>query len=255
MAHAKTSTFLNHSLWDDGKAEVSIYDAKRPHYGQLYASKVEHFLVKENFSLKELVKSDDFQSDKVVAVLKLNQVISTPTGTYDYQQMHSGFWKRETGALLKFAVSHHEACGATYKQGKRDGNQFSIRGHTYWQGESKIHTDIPLTSDIWFYDELPLRARLLIADQIPAPDKLQLVPSTIHSKAGSFQPVEAQLTINNSTVTLKHSGGCDILKFDPEWPHVLQSWQQSDGGSLILRKTLRLDYWNHHSPGDEHLVE
>ncbi|MEM6883665.1 MAG: hypothetical protein AAF571_01440 [Verrucomicrobiota bacterium] len=188
-------------------------------------------------------------------MIKLNQVITTPTGTYDYQQMHSSFWSKDSGRLLKFAMSHHEACGATYKQGVLSESSLVIKGSTYWQGQSQIHETVPIASNLWLYDEIPFRVRLLLADQIPAPENVQLIPSSIHSQAGSFQPAPATLSIDAYTVTITHTGGTDVLEFDPQWPHVMTSWQQADGESLKLEKTLRLDYWNHHSPGDEKLLD
>lgn len=254
---AKPATFLQDSFWDDGKAEIAVYEAKRFHYGQLYTSKIEYFFVKESFSKSEMVKTDDYKSKNAIPVIKLNQVISTPTGTYDYQQMHSAFWSRETGQLLKFSMSHHEACGASYKQGvlSPDQTQLQVTGNTYWEGQAQINAQITMNESVWLYDELPFRLRLLLADQAELPAKLKLVPSTIHSKAGSFHPAAATLSRDKNTFTLTHSAGEDILVFDSQWPHVMQSWRQADGESLTLVKSMRLDYWNHHQPGDEKLLE
>jgi len=252
---AKPSKFLTSPLWDDGKSEISIYEAKRYHYGRLYSSKIKYFLVKETFSEKETVKTDEYQSKDAIPVIKLNQVISTPTGTYDYQQMHSSFWSKETGKLLKFSTSHHEACGATYKQGLLKNGKLHVQGSTYWKDQSQINDALTISKNLWFYDELPFRARLLVADGAPAKKNLKLVPSVIHSKAGSFQPEPASISIEATTVVINHAGGTDVLKFAPEWPHVMTSWQQADGESLILKKSLRLDYWNHHAPGDERLLK
>lgn len=254
-AHAGPSKFLSHEFWDDGKAEISVYDAKCFHYGRLYTSKIEYFLVKELFSSKELVKTNQYQSKDSIPVIKLNQVISTPTGTYDYQQMHSSFWSKQTGKLIKFSLSHHEACGASFKKGELRDHKLNISGSTYWEGQANIEDKIIMEPNIWLYDELPLRARMLLADSQPIPANLQVVPSVIHSKTGSFLPAPAQISIQDHTVTVIHTGGKDVLKFDSAWPHVMNSWQQANGGSLTLKKSVRLPYWNHHAPGDEKLLE
>src|SRR5678815_5499552 len=34
-------------------------------------------------------------------------------------------------------------------------------------------------------------------------------------------------------------------------PHLLREWKQSDGGSLTLRRSLKIDYWNYNKPGDK----
>jgi hypothetical protein len=242
-------------FWNDGKAEVSIYAAQRFHYGRLYPSEVRHYLVKEPFSLKEFVKSDDPSSPDTVTAIKLNQTFSTPTGTYDYQQMHSTFWDQQSGQLLKFAMSHHEACGASYKQGEVHEGQLDVRGSTYWQGDAAFDTSTPISPLTWLYEELPLQTRILVADQLPAPTDLKIIPPMVHSKAGSFQPQPATLEIDGTKVTVTHPGGTDVLTFSPDWPHVLQSWQQADGGSLTLKKSMRLAYWAHHRPADEALLK
>jgi len=161
---AKNPAFLSAPFWDDGKAEVNVYAAKRLHYGRLNTSTIKHFLVKEGFSKQEMVKSDHSKGENIIPVIKLNQTISTPTGTYDYQQMHSSFWEQRSGNLLKFSMSHHEACGASYKTGVLNGTHLNISGSTYWQGQSKISTQVPVDSTIWLYDNLPLKARILVAD-------------------------------------------------------------------------------------------
>lgn len=252
---ANPSKLLSAPFWDDGKAEISIYSAKRYHYGRLYDSKIEYFFVKESFSESKLIKTDDYHSKDATQVIKLNQVISTPTGTYDYQQMHSSFWSKDSGKLLKFSMSHHEACGSSYKQGVLADGSLQVKGATYWEGQSKIQESVKMDAGLWWYDELPLRTRQLVADRASAPAKLRLVPSTIHSKAGSYQHVPANLTVDDFTVTITHAGGKEVLKFDPKWPHVMTSWQQASGESLTLERTLRLDYWNHHAPGDEKLLK
>jgi hypothetical protein len=72
----------------------------------------------------------------------------------------------------------------------------------------------------------------------------------IHSKAGSTEPKPTSLRRDGFTVTLKYAGGEDRLTFDSDWPHIMTSWQQANGTRLILKNHLRLDYWNHHRPGD-----
>jgi len=54
---------------------------------------------------------------------------------------------------------------------------------------------------------------------------------------------------------VSHAGGVHRFTFQKAAPHVLALWTRPDGSSLKLRKSLRLDYWNHHSPGDEKLLE
>jgi len=187
------SPFLTAPFWDDGKAEIAVYEAERFHYGQLYPSEIIYYLVKEPFSLKEHVKSDSSEGDEVIPAIKLNQVLTTPTGTYTYQQMHSSFWSKNNGTLLKASLSHHEACGMSYKQVTRSGNRFDFLAHTYWEGQSRVEREIHLPKTTWWQDELPFQLRRIVADDHPLPQTLFVIPSMIHSKAGVTEPVSAQI--------------------------------------------------------------
>ncbi|MEM6821672.1 MAG: hypothetical protein AAF558_07015 [Verrucomicrobiota bacterium] len=250
-----TSSLLDADFWHDGKAELNLYEARRFHYGRLYQSSVRHFLVKESFNIKDLVKSNKSEGKDIISVIKLNQVTSTQTGTYRYEQMHSCFWSKSKGDLLKFSLSHHEACGLSFKEGLFRNGQWHLLAKTYWDGQAHVESQLKPKGTVWFYEELPLRARLLVADKQGAPEDLKIVHPMTHSKAGSFTPQNATISIEGMKVTLNWNGNEDILVFKSEWPHPLASWKRPNGESLELTKTLRLDYWNRHAPGDEALLE
>jgi len=50
------------------------------------------------------------------------------------------------------------------------------------------------------------------------------------------------------------SAGTDRFWFDERFPHVMLRMESANGRKLSLRKTMRLDYWKHHSNGDEKLL-
>ncbi|NJK91798.1 MAG: hypothetical protein HC904_08235 [Blastochloris sp.] len=54
---------------------------------------------------------------------------------------------------------------------------------------------------------------------------------------------------------LQHQGGQDQLRFAATSPHRLLEWKRAEGSSLRLKKSLMLDYWNHHDDGDEKLLK
>lgn len=245
------SPFLQAPFWDDGKAEVAVYEATRFHYGSLYPSKVTLYLVKEPFSMSEFVKSNSSKDPESIEAIKLSHEITTPTGVYTYHQMHSTFWEKNSGRLLKFSLNHHEACGSTFKRGVRRGQVLDIEAFTYWAGQAQIKEEIRMEDSVWLMEELPLKARLLVADDLPAPESLKLIPAMIHSKAGSFQPQPAQIQRNGSRVSVHHAKGTETLEFDPSWPHVLISWKRADGSRLDLTQHLRLAYWTQNKPGDQ----
>ncbi|MGF1679643.1 MAG: hypothetical protein ACFCUX_10675 [Candidatus Methylacidiphilales bacterium] len=187
-----------------------------------------------------------------IDVIKLNQVVTTPTGSYTYHQMHSAFWNKKDGALLKFTVSHHEACGASYQQGLFQKGIFHFTAHTYWQDRHDVRESFEWSGSDWFHDELPVQLRRLVAGNLTPPKQINLWPGTLSSRAPVMKSQPAVLEIKTFTARLRFEDGSgQTLTFSPDWPHVLTEWKQQDGSSLKLLKTQRLDYWNFHQPGDE----
>jgi len=248
---------LQDRLWDDGKAEYDIFDAVEMREGTARPARVVHLIVKEPFNAKLRVKADHPPS---IDVLKMNQVVDVPTGAYGYHQMHSSFWERATGALLKFSMTSNDSCGNAFKEGWIDAGRWRLLFHTYWDGEGDGERDLPLPGDGVFADELPMKLRTL-ARFDPAQYTISLFPSVIGSKLGN--PAFSAATVRilapapdgSIRVEVSHPGGVERFTFRKAAPHVLAAWSRPDGSSLKLRKSLRLDYWNHHAPGDEKLLE
>ena len=55
-------------------------------------------------------------------------------------------------------------------------------------------------------------------------------------------------------VTVTTARGAEDYWFDRHRPHVMVR-SERPGKTLELRRTQRLDYWNHHAEGDERLVQ
>ncbi len=245
---------------DQGLAEFNVYDARIPRYGEMRNAVVTHVWVKEPWDAKRGIKAvspgaADFEA------LKLNQVISFQTGLYRYEQMWSGFWNTHTAALVKFSLTHHEACGNTYKQARFNQDMADYSAFSYFEGEGEARKQISLPEDALFYDELPLRLRMMaFAGSLASPVIVPLFPSVIHAKIDELKPQPATISQSADAAggilfTVQHPGGSDLLTYAPEPPHRLISWQRADGGSLTLRKSLLIDYWNKTGTGDEAILD
>ena len=184
-AHAQFSpAFLqDEKYWGDGKAEFNIYDAVEMRYGQPRKCEVIHILVREPFAERDLVKAEANTRGGTYPVIKMNQILHIPTGVYVYQQMHSAFWRCDTGALVKATLTSNDSCGNTYKEFRALGGLRGLVGkgwryewRTYWEGmsagEEVVNTPIHPprigsadttvgTSEAIFYDELPARLRII----------------------------------------------------------------------------------------------
>jgi hypothetical protein len=252
-----SAEILRDRLWDDGKAEYDVYDALEAREGVARPARVVHVIVKEPFNMKLRVKADRPPSTDVI---KMNQVVDVPTGAYAYHQMHSSFWARATGALVKFSMSSNDTCGNAFKEGWIDGGSWRLLFHTYWDGEGDGERVEPLPPGGLFYDELPFRLRTL-ARWDPAQYTIPLFPSVIGSKLGSpaFTPATIRVLPAGGDGSLRvdvtRPGGVDRFAFQKAVPHVLTRWERPDGSRLELKKSQRLDYWNHHAPGDEKILD
>lgn len=256
--------FLKNSLWDDGKAEVNIYDAEEIRYGIARKSEAVHILVKESHKPDLLVKADDWREKGLLEVLKFNYVLTVPTGIYSYRQMVSVFFDKGNFHPIKMTVGSQEWCGNSFKEivnYKKNGS--FINYITYWDQEGSGVKDLGLEEGTPFYDGLPI---LLRAVKIKKGEKLEfpLFPGQISSKLTSLKAEKAVLVHLGETeveipfgkkpatgFSLTHSKGEDVFWFTKDFPHVLLQWKRHDGTEYRLRKTFRLDYWNKTSPGDE----
>ncbi len=246
------------SLWGDGRAEYNFYDAVEVRYGLPRDTEVRHILVRENFLPNDQVKADDWKTPGAYPVIKLNQIIRVPTGTYRYDQMHSGFWNAASGDLEKFSLASMDSCGNSYKEGRIANGALAYRAHTYWEGMSDVERDIELPPGALFYDELPFKLRLLDWENVTT-FTAPLTGSVVSSRADALEFSDATFTVVTApeakTVKVEHAGGTDVFTFAAKSPYVLLTWQRADGGTLSLTGTTRLDYWNHNAPGDERLIK
>ena len=254
-----TTTLLeDESLWGDGQAEYSFFDATEVRYGIPRECEIRHILVRENFLPTTKVKADNWESPGAYPVIKLNQLVRVPTGVYRYDQMHSAFWNADTGKLEKFSLASIDSCGNSYKEGRIARNRLTYDANTYWENMDRVHRELNLPDAGLFYDELPFKLRLLDWDTVTnftAP----LTKSVINSKADGLAFEPAKFTIESSDtanrVTVVHSGGTDIFEFEPQTPYRLVTWQKADGSRLKRKGGGRLDYWNHSAPGDEKWID
>jgi hypothetical protein len=271
-----TKWLQDDAYWGDGKAEFNVYDAREVRYNQPRPSFIVHILVRESFAPKELVKADDWKQEGTYPVIKLNQILYVPTGLYSYQQMHSAFWKPENGRLIKASLSSNDGCGNTYKEfqaltGWRSwlGGGWRYHWHTYWQGMGEGTETVRADAESIFYDELPMRVRTIDFTPGQGAFAIPVAPTIINSKKGdtTFKPHTVEWRqrsmdaadgsgdklLGPITVTVKARDGGkeDVFILDSHPPHLLREWRKSDGGTLKLKQSLKIDYWNHNKLGDQ----
>lgn len=258
--------FQNESVWGDGKAEFTTFDAVQVRYGKPRPSKVIHILVRESLSKQEGVKPEPGSQAAAYPVLKLNQILQIPTGVYVYQQMHSAFWKTSDATLAKATLTSADSCGNTYKEFRAlDGAQswfgsgWRAQWWTYWEGMAHVEETIRPPASGIFYDELPVRVRTLDFAQAKGQISVPIAASIIQSKkdAVAFIPSTIRWTVDDTQIVVEVERGklLDHFTLDRSAPHGLKLWQQADGGTLTRRHSSRMAYWELNQPGDERHLE
>lgn len=241
-------------FWGDGKAEITVFTAREVRYGAPRDTEIRHILVREDFAADEQVKADNWGAPGTYPVIKLNQVITVPTGSYRYDQGHSAFWRADDGQLIKFASTTNDSCGLSYKHANLHRDRWHYRAFTYWEGMSEVARTARNPAGALLYDELPFKLRLLDfakTTQFEAP----LMDTVIDSRADQLNWAPAQFTVERTgqgwRVTVTHHRGIDRFLFDRGSPHALARWDRWDGSSLERKHTIRLPYWELNQPGDE----
>ena len=244
--------------WNDGKAEVSVYDARDVRYGIPRASRAVLIVVAEDLLADRLVKADRPEGPAALRrVLKLNHVRAIQTGVYAYQQMLSAFLGVDRLEPVKLTMTSHEWCGNSFAEWRVDRASLQIRSYFEEPGDA----DVPLAAgDALFYDALPLALRGLDLDKtrsgtIPVIDTVfssrPIPPATETASLRVTQPTGAGQV---HRVLLRRGARTDTFDFEKPFPHRLVRWERADGGSLRLVSSVRSRYWEQNAPGDEPLL-
>ena len=269
---AKPQDVAASPLWDDGKAEISQYEGTTLRYDQPRATKARIVIVKEDLLRDAQVKSlRGPVPGKTTEVLKIVFVAEFTTGSYFYRQAATTFLDRRSLEVLKESMSHFDGCGITFVRVGTKGGRTVHEAHSYWEGEDDRQVPV-----IWpaggsprvHWDALPLWLREYLPAGVPA--QVFLLPSQVsgHSPIEATKPVVAAIRWSDVRSITVPAGrfaarlaevdtprGTDRFWFDARFPHVMLKMETEAGRTLALKKTQRLDYWNHHALGDEKQVE
>lgn len=243
-------------LWNDGNAEVSVYEARDMRYGLPRSSRAVLIVVAEDLNRDKLVKADRPGGEpRTIRVLKLNHVRSIPTGVYVYNQMLSVFLGADRLDPVKVTMASEEWCGNSFVEWRSDRRVLAIRSYF----ESVGDADIPLDpAGAVFYDALPLALRGLDFERTRA-GALRVVDTVFASAPAPPAQDRAVLRVAPAgaslwRVTLERGARRDVFDFQTAFPHRLARWERADGGLLTLVESARLAYWQKNRPGDEKLL-
>uniref|UniRef100_A0A832MLA0 DUF3108 domain-containing protein n=1 Tax=Eiseniibacteriota bacterium TaxID=2212470 RepID=A0A832MLA0_UNCEI len=256
-------------LWDDGRAELSVYEGVVPRYGHDRPAKVTLVVVKEDLLEDTLVKSEAGpRPGRTVEAVKMHWVWQFSTGTYDYHQAATVMFRRADGVALKETMSSAEGCGITFVRVAPRGGRLVHAAHSYWEGEADREVEVPRRAgqELLFLDGAPVWLRRWAGAARPFETRVRLLPGQIsaRSPAAAARPVDAVLRylgeedlavpagrFRARRFAIAVGGATHLYWLDARAPHVLLRMQGADGRGMALAATRRLDYWNHTAPGDE----
>ena len=259
-APAEVRTFED-ALWDDGQGEIARYRVLERRYGTLREAEAILIVVKETLDADALVKADGpTPPARPIEVMKLNHVLTVPTGVYTYRQMASVFLTRERALALKLVVSSQEWCGITHKRlVVRDGGA-ALHTSSYFGAEGERAYAFSMEGPTVLYDALPMWARTLDLSR-EGSRSIRLVPQQLSNRAPPPAIEAATLTVGAPErvevpagalevvpVRLEHGAGTDVLYLQRAAPHPLVRWDRADGGRYELEWIRRARYWELHDP-------
>ncbi|MBB6612574.1 hypothetical protein H7F15_16135 [Pontibacter sp. Tf4] len=242
-------------LWDDGLAEVAIYDAERVVYGKKREFEFTLITVKEDFNREHNVKTDNYNRDDLFPVMKVNEFCRIPTDNYPYHYLTSVFVHRgKPWQLHKLTTSSQEWCGNTFKSVTDEGNNYSMYYNSYFDGQGEGNRQ--LTKALLFEDQLPYSLRALrFRDGLRFNADIAETQQTNKATAPAVYKATIQV---NSTST---GNGTDEEEkawqvnvqlapnkvnsywFSTEYPNKLIRQRTWDGRNLELKKISRYAYW------------
>jgi len=240
--------WAKHSLWDDGLAEVAIYDAEKIIYGKTRKFEYVHICVKEEFNQAYRVKTDDYQRQDLYTVLKVNKFCRIMTDNYPYHFMTSLFLKRENPLKLhKLTTSSQEWCGTTFQMAMESQKGFHYSYNSYWDGQG-VGEKAVQDESVWWEDQLSYSLRALKFEEGLEFNKTVL-PSLVSNKAASLKPLQTRFSVHQENglwkVTARFEGGkVAEFWFRPEYPNLLEKYLCTDGNKLRLKTAQRKAYWN-----------
>ncbi|MHC2990487.1 hypothetical protein OB13_02295 [Pontibacter sp. HJ8] len=237
-------------LWEDGLAEVAIYDAERVVYKKKRNFEYTLITVKEDFNQKHNVKTDDYTRSDLFPVMKVNEFCRIPTDEYPYHYLTSLFIRRENPLQMhKLTTSSQEWCGNTFKTITDVGASYNLYYNSYFDGEGEGNRK--LQKDLLLEDQLPYTLRSLrFANGLTFEANVLETQQT--NKAGRMTVYKAIVSSTKAEVggqaawqvnVQLDKGKTNSYWFASQYPNELLRQHTWDGRNLELKKLSRYAYW------------
>jgi hypothetical protein len=190
----------------------------------------------------------------------MNEMFNLARGLVSDQISVHASWRADDASLRELSVAGTDGIGQLMKTlvAVRDEETHKVR----WQYRcpscekqaASEDFDSPDGTAEVFYDELPLRVRLLDFGKATGETEVRLFPTmTVDgNKVREFQPAKISWNVGDRTIEIdvKHPAGKDHFVLDRDFPFLLREWQMADGSRLRMKASLRLDCRDYLKNGD-----
>ncbi len=248
--------FFKNEYWNSGKADFQTFDAQLTKYNIKRNAKVTILIIKEPFNLKKYVKA--LKYEKAFDVIKMNYIRKIPAGVYEYNQMFSAYFDRNSGQLLKVLISSQDGCGMTFKKYQNNNKKNEMIIHSYFDGEGDTKLNFSENNFV-FYETLPMVLRFRLKEKedyilnITEPlltnrkDSEKLYKAEVKvKKVNDLKEIKSKEKLYE--VVMTYGEKKDYFYFEGKFPHRLLKWTKSNNDTLLIRKSDFLYYWNYTKP-------
>jgi hypothetical protein len=270
-ANASADGDFNKSYWEDGKAEIAVYDLVQNRYNGLHPGKLVSVFVLEDFITDKHVKNERYISKSSTQVLKNIRVSKFTTGIYDYS-LHSTVFtplNQKQFPTLKVVNTMQEWCGSTFLQLNYENDVYNAQQRSYFEAEGDRQLVIPsAVIEDALMNQIRLDYKALPLGPFPIIPRLEYI-ALKHKDLVSVQ-AEGSVSIYSENdfsgeyllkyiYRVKSQSRVVELVFEKAAPHTIVGFKESypsafDGEIRTTTATLnsseRLAYWGMNSPKD-----
>ena len=253
-----TPAFLqNGSYWGDSKSEFDLYAAELMRDGQPHQCELLIIFTPKLLDPASLTELDDAKSPGALMAIQMNQVAAVPRGLIVEQRSISALWRTDSMSLARMSVAGTDGFGNITK-GIVQNRDETAMAWTYscdtYRSKIQQQPIAAPSKNAVFYDELPLRVRMLDFSKTNGDFEVDLAPSIASPQkdTGEFKPAKISWQRGERTidVDVRHAAGTDHFVLDREFPFLLREWQIADGSRLKMKNSLKVDYRNYLKNGD-----
>lgn len=244
-------------VWDDGLAEVAVYNARRVVYGKPRTFQTTVITVKEDFNAAYHAKADPpYEGKDLIPILKLNVVAEIPTEHYAYRYLLSSFVdRRDVTRLIKMTVGSQEWCGNTFKEVQTWRGSPELVYHSYWDGEGDGTYPLAWDADTMLEDQLALSLRAFPFAQ-GREKRVRILPSQMNNRAVRPEVLPGRVRVTGEgpvdtgegtvaawRVEVTFGEQVQTYWFQKAYPNIMLRFESSDGRMLQLDTWSRRTYW------------